>query len=60
MKTLTVDHDNDLCLNAFGQLNISSDLQAVLLACKHAVNAQYGEMNYATDRGVPYLLLAWY
>lgn len=59
MKTLTVDSNNDLCLNSLGNLAVSSDLSAILLACEQAVKAQFGEMIYAVDRGIPYRVLAW-
>lgn len=59
MRTLTVDSNNDICLNTLGNLAISSDLQAILFACENTVKAQYGEMIYAIDRGIPYNILAW-
>lgn len=59
MKTLTIDSNNDICLNKLGNLAVSGDLQAILFACEHAVKAQLGEMIYAVDRGIPYRILAW-
>ena len=59
MRTLTIDSNNDLCLNKLRSLSISSDLQAILFACEHAVKAQHGEMIYAVERGIPYNILAW-
>lgn len=58
MRTLTVDNHNDLVITG-NNLSISTDLRAVLYACENAVKAQYGEMIYAIDRGIPYNLLAW-
>ena len=58
MKTLTVDTDNDLVITN-NSLSLSTDIQAVLYACEHSVKAQYGEMIYAIERGIPYNLLAW-
>ena len=58
MRTLTVDSNNDLVIKN-NNLSISSDIEAVLFVCEHAVKAQYGEMIYAIERGIPYNLLAW-
>lgn len=58
MKTLAIDTNNDLVVKN-NNLSISTDIQAVLYTCEHIVKAQYGEMIYAIDRGIPYNLLAW-
>lgn len=58
MKTLTVDNNNDLVI-INGNLSISTDQQAVMYSCEQAVKAQYGEMIFAIEKGIPYNLLAW-
>ena len=58
MRILSVGSNNDIGTTR-GRFNISTDLQAVLQACEHAVKAIVGEMIYAADRGLNSFTSAW-
>lgn len=53
MKILEENANNDLFMGANNQLGLLTGLPAVSQACKSAVEAQRGEMQYAVNRGVP-------
>lgn len=59
IKTFAVDENNDLFLNAIGNISIISDLEAVLQIAERSVKTQLGELLYNTDRGIPNFDLAW-
>jgi hypothetical protein len=57
--TLTVDSNNDLIIGPTGALSMSSELEAVLLACAHAAKTQLGEMVFRVDQGLPNFDAVW-
>lgn len=56
---LGVNADNDLYLDASGDLALVSDLTCVMQAAQQAAQAQRGEMIYHVNRGVPNLRTLW-
>lgn len=58
-RTLASNANNDLIVDARGDLMISRDLSAVAADCRSAMQAQRGEMIFAVDRGMPTLQTAW-
>jgi len=59
VQTFAVNSDNDLYIDAQGNLAIVYDLQAVLQACKQAALTLLGEMVLQTTQGIPYLTAVW-
>ncbi|WP_127958843.1 DUF2634 domain-containing protein [Serratia microhaemolytica] len=59
MISLGLNDRGDIYLDDAGNLSITSDLPAVMQACKTAILAQRGEMIYAMDEGVPTKALVW-
>lgn len=53
MRSLTIDGNNDIYIGTDGDLAIVSDLDAILQNCRTAMQAQRGEMQYDTTRGMP-------
>lgn len=54
MKTILTNKDNDLFLDANGNLAIGEGLEAAANVSKNAVLVNYGECEYNTTIGVPY------
>lgn len=54
-----VNSDNDIYLDAMGDLAIVSDLTCAMQAAQQAVQAQRGEMIYHVNRGVPSKRTLW-
>lgn len=50
---LAIDGNNDFTLDATGNLATVSGLQAVIVLCKQAAQAQLGELVFDQTRGVP-------
>lgn len=53
MKILEENVNRDLFMGSNNQLGLLTDLPATLQACASAIEAQRGEMQYATNRGIP-------
>lgn len=53
-KTLAVDKNNDIYLDANNNIAIATELTAVLQACEQAAKTYLGEMVLSTDKGIPY------
>lgn len=58
MRTFATTDTNDFALVGRG-LSLATDLQAVLLVCRHAAQALLGEMVLAKDQGMPYFQTVW-
>lgn len=58
-RSIAVDDKNDIYIGADGSLAIVSALQATLQAAQQAAQSQLGEMEYATDQGVPNFDTIW-
>ena len=56
---LAVNSDNDIFIDALGNLAIAFDLTACMQAAQQAAQAQRGEMQYHVERGVPNLAVLW-
>lgn len=54
MKTILTNKDNDLYLDAGGNLAIGEGLEAAANVSKNAVLVNYGECEFNTTVGVPY------
>lgn len=59
LTTIAVDKNNDIYLDADGNLAISYDLQAVLQGCEQAAKTLLGEMVLNVDQGIPYFDVVW-
>lgn len=59
MQTFSKDTNNDLYLDKYGNISISTDLQACIEACENAVSTMLGEQIYQTNEGVPNFSLLW-
>lgn len=59
MRMFSVDSNNDIFVGRNGNLAISTELEACLQACEHAVKAQLGEMVLNFDQGVPNFQTVW-
>lgn len=55
MKTIATDDNNDLFINAEGNIKISDDLDALANISKNAVLVNQGELEYNQQKGIPYL-----
>jgi len=51
--TLAIDNNNDIYLDASGNIAVASGLQAVLMVCKNVSQTRLGEMVLQTDQGLP-------
>lgn len=56
---LGVNADNDIYLDASGDLAIVSDITACMQAAQQAVQTVQGEMQYHLNRGVPDFRVLW-
>lgn len=54
-----VNSDNDIHLDAMGDLALVSNLTCVMQAAQQAAQAQRGEMQYHVNRGVPSMRTIW-
>lgn len=54
-QTFAVNTDNDMYLDALGNIAIVTDLEAVLQVCRQVALTRLGEMVLQTDQGIPYL-----
>lgn len=54
-----VNANNDIFLDALGNLSMVADLTCAMQAAQQAVQAQRGEMQYHLNRGVPSLRVVW-
>jgi len=53
MKILGENNNNDLFIGTNNQLVVRTGIDAVVQASKSAIEAQRGEMQFATNRGIP-------
>lgn len=58
-RTLAVDSSNDIFIGPDGSLAVSTARTAVLHLCAQAAKAQFGEMIYAVDEGMPNFDVVW-
>jgi predicted hotdog family 3-hydroxylacyl-ACP dehydratase len=58
-RCFAVDENNDLYINANGNLAIVNDLEATLQACAHSAKALLGEMVLNTNLGLPNFQTIW-
>lgn len=58
-RTIASNRDNDLVIDATGNLKLLTGLSAVAADCRSAMQAQRGEMVLAQDRGLPTLATVW-
>lgn len=58
MRTFATTDTNDFAVVG-RSLAIVSDIDAVLLVCRHAAQALLGEMVFAKDQGMPYFQTVW-
>ena len=54
MKTITTDENNDIFLDAAGNLSVSVDLEAVAQTAEHYAATARNEMIHAFDEGIPF------
>ena len=59
MRTLAVDANNDLTLNALGSLQLLTGIEAVKQTARQYASTLLGEMIHAIDQGVPYFTVAF-
>ena len=59
MKILGENSSKDLFVGASNQLVVRTGIAATLQACASAIEAQRGEMQYATTRGIPTSSTLW-
>lgn len=59
MTTLARNENRDLYLDKFGNIAMSTDLQACLESCESAVSTMLNEQIYQMDEGVPNFELIW-
>lgn len=57
--TIATNANNDIYLDAQGNLAMAVDIDAVSNACKNAALAQLGEMIYAINDGLPNFQTIW-
>lgn len=58
MRTFATTATNDLLVSG-RSLVLSSDIEAVLLVCRHCAQAILGEMMFAKNQGMPYFETVW-
>lgn len=58
MRTFATDQKNDLLVIG-RNLVFASDIQAILLVCRHAAQAILGEMMFNKNQGMPYFETVW-
>lgn len=54
MRTVTTDTDNDILLDAAGNLSVSFDLEAAGQAAEHYAATARAEMIHNFDQGIPF------
>lgn len=54
MLSIATDENNDIFLDAFGNLATVNGIEAVAQICRNKVLTTYGELVYGTNEGVPY------
>lgn len=59
MRTIRANQQNDMVLNAAGNVAFASDLAAIAQCARSAAQAQLGEMIYAMDEGVRSFGTVW-
>lgn len=59
MKTLAVDGNNDLYLDAGGSIAVNNDLAAFMQKCDHLMQSLFNEMLLDQGRGLPYEETIW-
>ena len=59
VQSFSLNQDNDIYLNSFGNISISTGIDAILQACKNAAQAQLGEMILSTNTGIPNFQAIW-
>ena len=57
--TFAVNSNNDLYLNAEGNIAYAYDLTAIIQQCQQAAKTLLGEMVYNTNQGLPYFQTVW-
>ena len=58
-STLSVNANNDLFLDTFGNIVIAFDVQAVLQNCAHVAKVRLGEIVLAVNEGIPFFETVW-
>lgn len=59
MRTFAKNENRDLYLDKFGNIAISTELQACIEACESAVSTMLGEQIYQDNQGIPAFELIW-
>ena len=54
MQTISINQDNDIYIDANGNIALTSDIQALSDVCKNKVLTTLGEPQYNQLNGVPY------
>lgn len=57
--TIAVDDNNDIYIGPSGSMQTATGLQATMQSAQQAAQAQFGEMMYAVDQGVPNFAVIW-
>lgn len=58
-QTFSTNQNNDIFLNAEGNLSISTGIQAVADACASIAKTQLGEMMFEIGQGLPNFQTVW-
>jgi hypothetical protein len=58
-KTFSVNSNNDLYLDEFGNIAFAYDLTAISQQCQQAAKTLLGEMVYNINQGIPYFQVLW-
>lgn len=58
MRTFATDGTNDFLISG-RSMALVSDIEAVLLVCRHCAQAILGEMVFAAEQGMPYFETVW-
>ena len=59
MNSLAANENNDIFLDADNNIAQVTGIRAVAQNCATAMKAQFGEMIYAADKGLPTLQTVW-
>lgn len=57
--TFSINENNDIYLDASGNIAMSTGLEAVKNICQNAAQTRFGEMIYATNEGLPFFETLW-
>ena len=57
--TFAVNSDNDIYLDAQGNIAFAFDLTAITQQCKQVAQTLLGEMVYNVNQGIPYFQTVW-